>query len=290
VKRRRRMRRFLVGLAVCFLVCSVAEAQDVVFELRIPSEVNMEAFKRIAVVEIRNDEGNRIGNVLGAQLQQTGVFDILERERLNLLLEEHNLSVSGLVDESSAGEIGKILGVDALIYGAVSIEKTKKGKFADLTLKVVSVESALIIAQVSKRSKAKNVAKLVPGFVQHIAPHSKRVKAPWDGNCKCERAYRLVKASMFDEAKALLDERLGLQMENVKKRQKDKGKDRSLASTYYNLGLIAEAMEDIEGAAEMYESALRARIDDPSEKIKKANKRAHANVDAWHRYRNQDMK
>ena len=90
------------------------------FERKVPSEKNLSNIKRIAVVHIENDHINRIANTLGAYLQDTGAFEILERAQLQRLMAEHNLSVSGTINEASAAEIGEVLGVEALIYGSVN--------------------------------------------------------------------------------------------------------------------------------------------------------------------------
>lgn len=165
------------------------------FKRKTPSEINLSNIKRIAIVRIENDKNNRIANTLGSSLQNTGAFEILERSQLERLLQEHNLSLSGTIDESSAGQIGAVLGVEALIYGAVNVfriydENTqetihiktgevtktdKKGKTykeavygdimanatvrygeLDLTLKVVQVETGIILAQRTKRVSTEN--------------------------------------------------------------------------------------------------------------------------------------
>ncbi len=48
-------------------------------------------------------------------LIQRGI-DVLDREHLNSILQEHNLVMSGMVDESTAIELGRILGATTLIF------------------------------------------------------------------------------------------------------------------------------------------------------------------------------
>jgi curli biogenesis system outer membrane secretion channel CsgG len=43
-------------------------------------------------------------------------FEVVERQLLNKVLEEQNLGMTGILDESSAARIGKNLGVDANCY------------------------------------------------------------------------------------------------------------------------------------------------------------------------------
>ena len=52
---------------------------------------------------------------------RTNVFVVVERQRMDQLLEELKLGQSGLVDESQAAQVGQLLGVDAIITGQINI-------------------------------------------------------------------------------------------------------------------------------------------------------------------------
>src|SRR2546423_8962310 len=63
----------------------------------------------------------------GKTLQQgafTDVFTLIERSRLAQVLQEQRLAQSGLLDEAQAAQVGKILGVDAIVVGTVSFTVT----------------------------------------------------------------------------------------------------------------------------------------------------------------------
>jgi PBP1b-binding outer membrane lipoprotein LpoB len=49
-------------------------------------------------------------------------FNVISRERLKDLLDEQSLSLSGTIDENSAVEIGKLIGVEGFIDGYCSLE------------------------------------------------------------------------------------------------------------------------------------------------------------------------
>jgi PBP1b-binding outer membrane lipoprotein LpoB len=68
-------------------------------------------------------------------------FKVLSRERLNELLDEQSLSLSGAIDEKSAVELGKLIGVDAFIDGYASIEDSR----FMLNLNLVETKSGLIV-------------------------------------------------------------------------------------------------------------------------------------------------
>ncbi len=79
-------------------------------------------------------------------LQKTGCFRLVERQRLKSVLEELKLGMAGLTDPSQSKEIGKLLGVDAILLidlTSVVYENDKKsvGSFIERgseTFKVIS--------------------------------------------------------------------------------------------------------------------------------------------------------
>jgi len=63
----------------------------------------------------------------GKTLQQgafTDVFALVERSRLAQVLQEQRLGQSGVLDEAQAAQVGKVLGVDAIVVGTVSFSVT----------------------------------------------------------------------------------------------------------------------------------------------------------------------
>lgn len=52
---------------------------------------------------------------------RTNVFTVIERTRMDQILEEMKLSQTGLIDETQAVEVGKMLGADAIISGMVNV-------------------------------------------------------------------------------------------------------------------------------------------------------------------------
>ncbi|HOT98190.1 MAG TPA: CsgG/HfaB family protein [bacterium] len=51
---------------------------------------------------------------------RTNVFVVVERQRMEQILEEMKLGQSGLIDETQAAQVGKLLGVDAILTGQVN--------------------------------------------------------------------------------------------------------------------------------------------------------------------------
>lgn len=51
------------------------------------------------------------------------MFEVLDRQHLGTLLKEHNLTVSGLVDDKSAAELGKFIGAAVYVFGRIQTDK-----------------------------------------------------------------------------------------------------------------------------------------------------------------------
>ena len=80
---------------------------------------------RLAVREFENKAGgdipaSAITEMMTTELYEAGLFTLVEREKLNYVGEEIRLSQSGLMDESTAPELGKIKGAQYSMTGAVT--------------------------------------------------------------------------------------------------------------------------------------------------------------------------
>jgi len=84
---------------------------------------------RIAVLEFKNKADNQwwwhggaeaSQDVFVTELVKSGKFRVVEREQLQALMAEKNLTLSGDVDPKAAIKIGKLLGVNYLLTGSVT--------------------------------------------------------------------------------------------------------------------------------------------------------------------------
>jgi curli biogenesis system outer membrane secretion channel CsgG len=62
-------------------------------------------------------------------LLETKYFDLLEREKLGQILDEQKLGMSGVVDDATAVEVGKLLGVNAMVFGEVTVFRVEPDEF-----------------------------------------------------------------------------------------------------------------------------------------------------------------
>ena len=96
------------------------------------------------------DMGTIVAEWFITAMVREGRFDVVERRMLEKILSEQKLAMSGVVDATSATQIGKLLGVKVIITGSVM-------KFKDVTeinARIIDVESASIIAAENIKSAA----------------------------------------------------------------------------------------------------------------------------------------
>ena len=66
------------------------------------------------------DIGKGIADMLVTNLVKNGTYSVIERKQLDKVLQEQNFQQSGRADPSSAVQLAKILGVDAIIIGSIT--------------------------------------------------------------------------------------------------------------------------------------------------------------------------
>ncbi len=106
---------------------------------------------KIAVIEFSNLQGQvtKFGRYLAEELitrlYRADRFEVIERQLLNKVLQEHQLNLSGLIDVNSAQELGRILGVEAIASGSV----TDLGKTVKVNARLISTETGKIFSVAS---------------------------------------------------------------------------------------------------------------------------------------------
>jgi TolB-like protein len=107
--------------------------------------------RTIAVVEFSDlrgnvtDFGRFIAEELITRLYETRKFKVIERQLLNRVITEQKLSLTGVVDPTSAQKLGKLLGVDAIASGTI----TDLGTSLRVNARLIDTSTAEIFAVAS---------------------------------------------------------------------------------------------------------------------------------------------
>ena len=147
---------------------------------------------RIAVLEFKNKADNQwwyhggaeaAQDVFVTELVKSGKFHVVEREQLEALMREKNLSLSGDVDTKTAVRAGKLLGLNYLLTGAVTeygasdtgvhtpgfrglpgVSVGKKNFVAALNARLIDTETGEIVWADEARAEESNSKVFVGGF------------------------------------------------------------------------------------------------------------------------------
>lgn len=149
-------------------------------DVSLNKHVKQSKYKRIAIVpyNVSGYDGQGIDKVSGTaladrytmELMKAG-YDVIERNKLEAILKEHRLGMTGLTDARSSIKIGKILGVQGFVFGSVS---GKPNAFSVMT-KLVDVEtSSTVWSIVITNNIEKNAIKeLKKTLAEHYAKSGK---------------------------------------------------------------------------------------------------------------------
>ncbi len=121
------------------------------------------------------DPGEGISDMLVTELVNSGRFSVVERERLDEVLQEQNLAREGVINAATAARIGRVLGVQLFVFGTVTeFSLTSKitrlpivGEIAEwrarcgINVRLVNVETSEIMAALTgKGAKSQTNIKL----------------------------------------------------------------------------------------------------------------------------------
>jgi curli biogenesis system outer membrane secretion channel CsgG len=87
-------------------------------QVAVNPRADFSAIKRVAVLPFSGGRGDLAADMLTQSLIAHGA-DVVERQRLDSVLKEQSLSASTSFDPSTAKQLGKLLGVDAIFVGTV---------------------------------------------------------------------------------------------------------------------------------------------------------------------------
>ena len=101
---------------------------------------------RVAVLDFEGKgisamEASVLTDRLRSNLVETGVFDVIERGKMEEIFEEMELQLSGCISSECAVQVGQVLGVSRMITGTIG----KFGKTYTIDVRVIDIETSRII-------------------------------------------------------------------------------------------------------------------------------------------------
>jgi len=137
-----------------WFVSSISVPDDIIQLSR--KKVRREMLK-IAVVDFAErgdlgvkDAGASVAEWFTTALQKTGAFDIYERISMQKLMDEYKLGMTGIMDEKTMAQIGKVRGVQAIVTGSILKFQTT----VSVTVKLIDTSTAKIIDSADIKTKS----------------------------------------------------------------------------------------------------------------------------------------
>ena len=102
-----------------FLLAAMGISGCAAPEVAVNAHADFSRIHRVAVASFGGPDGDVAADLLTQDLLQHGA-DVVERQRLDAVLQEQNMAQQNLLDPATVKKIGKILGVDAIFVGTVA--------------------------------------------------------------------------------------------------------------------------------------------------------------------------
>ena len=120
----------------------------------------------IAVWDLENTspfDRSEWGEILTAQLSQvfsqSATVSVVERTKIQRVLEEQHLGSSMIIDQKSALSLGKLIGARLMVFGAYTIV----GPTFRVDIRVVNVENSMVLKTVKNVGKFSEMKDLLAG-------------------------------------------------------------------------------------------------------------------------------
>lgn len=298
------LRKILFLIPILIFLLSSCGTKSVMINVVRPAEVNLKGYDKIAVGQIVNAKSKvnahaeDVASEITARLVQSQRFEVVDRQHLKEVMAEQSLALTGMLDESSAPQVGKLLGVSVLIFGRLQQdqykENTSEGKpYKDkkgnehqrntrtgthtlsAALKLIDVETGKVLtvqnltvtknqkqSAVDKRPAPINRATLYKNCVTALGDKFIRKIAPYNERVKAsfETDDELPEV---DQAVAMF--KIGEWPDGMellqKSTRKSKLKTEIKAKTFYNLGLAQIYQGQYEQAIENIKTAIKLNPD-----------------------------
>lgn len=148
--------KFCITLSI-FSILNVCSSMDVAVT---GNKQLLKSMKKIAVMNFEMNDNDpkaqEFSDIIAHQFLKQTSLNVIERDKLVIskVIGEQSLSRTGIIDESTAAKMGKILGVDAIVIGKGDpLVVDKKGIdycLNTFNIKVISVETGNIFINVIK--------------------------------------------------------------------------------------------------------------------------------------------
>jgi TolB-like protein len=140
----------------------------------------------ICIAPLSNNTGDKqydalaegFADILAATLSEQKTVKVVERQRLNNLLVEQNLSLLGLTDSATAVKVGKLLKADHIFVGGIA----KPEKIFIINVHAYEIETARLVASEQVQGKPEEIVPATYDLVNKLCEKLNLPLKPIDPN------------------------------------------------------------------------------------------------------------
>ncbi|MBI4051899.1 MAG: VWA domain-containing protein, partial [Elusimicrobia bacterium] len=142
-------KKFLVGMLLATLASTAGAEPLEKLAGKLAKGLKDQESKKVAVLNFPYPDGGTssgssiVQERLTTFLAESGKTEVIERNLIKKVLEEMKLETTGIIDSATTKELGKILGVGALVTG--TLNDLKKNK-TEVNARIIQVETGKILA------------------------------------------------------------------------------------------------------------------------------------------------
>ncbi|RJP62410.1 MAG: hypothetical protein C4539_18255 [Ignavibacteriales bacterium] len=156
---------FIILLAVS--ICVKIKADD---EVKKKITIAVLYFDNNSVIDKEKLDplGKGIAQMLITEVTKQSAFKVVERERLNDLLKEQQLSLSGAVEQSTIQKVGKLLGAQTLLFGSYV---NFYGGEMRLDMRIVETETGLTLKAEEETGDVEDLFDMIKNLSDKVADY-----------------------------------------------------------------------------------------------------------------------
>ena len=133
------------------------------FELRAftPKSELTNTKRTVAFPELTGDVSNDIldvatGAVTTALLKNNNIINVIDQNQIEAIQKQHNFQLTNWVDTGNYAEIGRVLNVDTIAIGTVTVTSSFLSKEYYLNLRLIDIETFAIVGSISYSTSTLN--------------------------------------------------------------------------------------------------------------------------------------
>jgi curli biogenesis system outer membrane secretion channel CsgG len=146
-----------MGFPFILVVCIACQISSFVTAEESTSVAVWDLESVVSEASIVADMGELLSATIIEAFKESGKYDVVERQRLLLVLEELNIGSSEMVSESTRLQVGKIVGARLMVFGSY----TGIGETIMLDIRKVEVETGHILKATYKTTTSNDPAELL---------------------------------------------------------------------------------------------------------------------------------